>query len=196
MAPCPYLPPLTAPSPTPPPLPPPPPLYPHATDVCQSRQQANTTTHVLAATCSYSSVSCFSAEAGLLLSSSQAHSRSINTVHCLPASQGSLALSAGKDHSIRLWSIPAQQARPSAEQEPLSCAAVYKGHTDAVEAVAGSPSGSSFCSGSWDASVNIWRTGQLPCSHACCCALRAPKCSTRHVLIANSFIGNGFCGGV
>ncbi len=34
-----------------------------------------------------------------------------------------------------------------------------KGHTDAVEDVAPSPSGSAFCSGAWDGNVHIWRTG-------------------------------------
>lgn len=71
-----------------------------------------------------------------------------------------MATVVGKDHSIRLWTIPEQQATQSIDTGPLGCAAVYKGHTDAVEAVAASPSGGSFCSGSWDANVHIWRTGE------------------------------------
>lgn len=66
---------------------------------------------------------------------------------------------AGKDHSIRLWAVPEQQAVQSVEAEPLSCTAAYKGHTDAVEAIAVSPGGNTFCSGGWDAHVHIWRTG-------------------------------------
>ena len=71
-----------------------------------------------------------------------------------------MATVVGKDHSIRLWTVPEQQATQSMDTAPLGCAAVYKGHTDAVEAVAASPSGGSFCSGSWDANVHIWRTGE------------------------------------
>lgn len=97
---------------------------------------------------------------GNLISSTQAHSKGINAVSILPSAQGPMALSAGKDHSIRLWSTPALEATESGDsQQGASCVAVYKGHTDAVEDVAASPSGSAFCSGAWDGHVHIWRTG-------------------------------------
>lgn len=108
---------------------------------------------------------CFvTAGSGQLISSTQAHKQGINAVSCLPTAQGALALSAGKDHAIRLWAVPALQATASAEAPAPSCLAVYKGHTDAVEDVAASSSGSAFCSGAWDGNVHIWRTGkQLLC---------------------------------
>ena len=97
---------------------------------------------------------------GQLSSSTQAHSKGINAVAILPTAQGPLALSAAKDHTVRLWSAPAMQATSPAEaQQAASCLAVYKGHTDAVEDVAASPSGNAFCSGAWDGNVHIWRTG-------------------------------------
>ena len=97
---------------------------------------------------------------GQLISSTQAHSKGINAVTILPSAQGPLALSAAKDHTIRLWSAPAMHALASEEaQQPARCLAVYKGHTDAVEDVAASPSGNAFCSGAWDGIVHVWRTG-------------------------------------
>lgn len=97
---------------------------------------------------------------GELISSTQAHKQGINAVRCLPSLQGALALSAGKDHSIRLWAAPALKATSSGGAQAPTCLAVYKGHTDSVEDVAASPSGSAFCSGAWDGNVHIWRTGR------------------------------------
>ncbi|KAL0040515.1 hypothetical protein WJX77_009487 [Trebouxia sp. C0004] len=97
---------------------------------------------------------------GKLISSTQAHKQGINAVSCLPSSQGALALSAGKDHSIRLWAAPALNTTSSGAVQPPTCLAVYKGHTDSVEDVAASPSGSAFCSGAWDGNVHIWQTGR------------------------------------
>ena len=101
------------------------------------------------------------AGSGKLGTSVQAHSKPINAVSILPSAQGPLALSASKDHTIRLWSTPALQsaAAAPAAQQPASCVAVYKGHTDAVEDVAVRPGGAAFCSGAWDSNVHIWRTG-------------------------------------
>lgn len=101
------------------------------------------------------------AGSGQLSSSTQAHSKGINAVAILPTAQGPLALSAAKDHTVRLWSAPAMQASPMEAQQAATatCLAVYKGHTDAVEDVAASPSGTTFCSGAWDGNVHIWRTG-------------------------------------
>ncbi len=114
--------------------------------------------------------------AGQLISSTQGHKQGINAVSCLPTSQGGLALSAGKDHTIRLWSAPAMQATSSGDAQAPTCLAVYKGHKDAVEDVAASPSGSAFCSGAWDGNVHIWRTGTL----LLCCFLG--KCSAASVV--------------
>ena len=46
--------------------------------------------------------------------------------------------------------------------EPLEVAAVFRGHTDAVESLAASPGGDLCASGSWDASIRIWRTSAAP----------------------------------
>lgn len=103
---------------------------------------------------------CAATGKGQLTSSTQAHSKGINAVTILPSAQGPLALSAAKDHTIRLWSVPAMHALASEEAQPAaSCLAVYKGHRDAVEDVATSPSGNAFCSGAWDGNLHVWRTG-------------------------------------
>ena len=51
----------------------------------------------------------------------------------------------------------------SGQAESTKCLAVYKGHTDAVEDVAASPSGSRFASVSWDGNIRLWRTGRTEC---------------------------------
>ena len=118
--------------------------------------------------------------AGELVSSTQAHKQGINAVSCLPSSQGALALSAGKDHSIRLWAAPALKATSSGAVQPPTCLAVYKGHTDAVEDVAASPSGSAFCSGAWDGNVHIWRTG----THTVHAMATSGACVKQHVSLS------------
>jgi len=45
---------------------------------------------------------------------------------------------------------------------PLEVAAVCRGHTDAVESLAASPAGDLCASGSWDATLRVWRTGGAP----------------------------------
>lgn len=37
---------------------------------------------------------------------------------------------------------------------------MYRGHTDAVECLAARPAGDLCVSGSWDATLRIWRTGE------------------------------------
>lgn len=43
---------------------------------------------------------------------------------------------------------------------PLEVAAVYRGHTDAVECLEARSAGDLCVSGSWDATLRIWRTGE------------------------------------
>ncbi|KAK9821782.1 hypothetical protein WJX81_002702 [Elliptochloris bilobata] len=109
--------------------------------------------------------------AGACISSVRAHRGPVHAVAALPRAHGAALLSAGKDHIIRLMRAPgldaaasrtnpAHQANEAAPpMEPLEVAAVYRGHTDAVESLAPSPAGDLCASGSWDASIRVWRTG-------------------------------------
>lgn len=89
------------------------------------------------------------------------------------AQQHALLLSAGKDNTLRLWDIgPAvptnhQQQNGTSKKGASSrsssgavqCVAEYRGHTEAVQAVAANPAGSLCCSGGWDGQLLLWRTG-------------------------------------
>ena len=66
--------------------------------------------------------------------------------------------SGGKDALVRAWTLA--EAGPAGRTAVrASCAAVFRGHGDAVEALDSSPDGSRLCSGSWDRTIRIWDTG-------------------------------------
>jgi WD40 repeat protein len=81
--------------------------------------------------------------------------------------QHTLLLSAGKDHSLRLWEIQAGAAGKAAGKGSSSssssarCVVKYEGHKEAVQAVGASPGGGMCCSGGWDGQLLLWRTGEL-----------------------------------
>ncbi|KAK9785343.1 hypothetical protein WJX73_002312 [Symbiochloris irregularis] len=103
---------------------------------------------------------------GLNLGAMQLHSGSITALQAIPG-PASLLLSAGKDHVARVSHVP--QLRNTASSKTVQTSAsevevkgVFRGHTDAVECLAAAPSGASFCSGSWDACINLWQTQGAP----------------------------------
>eukprot|EP00798_Chlamydomonas_sp_ICE-L_P019457 gene19457-26119_t len=86
-----------------------------------------------------------------------AHPGGVNAVACIPHVKGAgLIASAGKDQTLKLWKLSdAEGATPTAD-----CIASYSdGHTDAVQGLAVSPSGSSLVSCGWDGKIVLWRTG-------------------------------------
>lgn len=82
-----------------------------------------------------------------------AHTSAVTAVLHVPGSEGSLALTAGKDHKVRLWQLQAAGEQPE-------LLATYNGHTDSVQGIAASPNGSRLCSAGWDGQLLISRTGE------------------------------------
>ena len=67
-------------------------------------------------------------------------------------------VSASNDHTLRLWRLSGIDADGSLGRKVAGeCVAVYRGHTDTVQAVAVSPDRPMVASGSWDKTIKIWR---------------------------------------
>lgn len=87
-----------------------------------------------------------------------AHEGPINAVAVLPGgSAATLAVTAGKDRSLRLWQFSADK---HAAERRAELVATFSGHSDCVEAVAVSPDGARMASAGWDGSLRLWRCGQ------------------------------------
>ncbi|GFR50504.1 hypothetical protein Agub_g12769, partial [Astrephomene gubernaculifera] len=88
-----------------------------------------------------------------------AHEGGVNCVRFLPQSQGDLLVTAGKDLQVKMWRLEAPQgSSPSGPRCRL--VASYRGHGDAVEGLAASPSGQRVASCGWDGRVLIWEAGR------------------------------------
>lgn len=68
-------------------------------------------------------------------------------------------VSGGKDTLVKAWTLAETGVARRSAAVRASCAAVFRGHADAVESVDASPDGSRVCSGSWDRTIRIWDTG-------------------------------------
>ncbi len=124
---------------------------------------ASSQLHVLAA-----HLSCKAPHAGAVITSCSpvAHHGGVTALHALPGSQGSLAVSAGKDLQLALWHLPeavGAAVSKGAMDRPQANAwqqlASYAGHKAAVECVAPSPDGARIASGGWDSNLFVWPTG-------------------------------------
>ncbi len=65
---------------------------------------------------------------------------------------GKLAVSASRDQSLRIWSLPSG-----------NCVRVIKGHQDWIRGISMTADARYLLSGSWDTSVRIWSTGSGKC---------------------------------
>jgi len=97
---------------------------------------------------------------GSCLASFAAHAGGVTAAAWLPAAQGSLLLTAGKDAAVRLWQLPETQG---SKVKSLTAAAVSvcAGHSDTVAALAVAPTGELAASGGWDGKLMLWQTGEL-----------------------------------
>jgi WD40 repeat protein len=66
-------------------------------------------------------------------------------------------MSAGKDHGVALWRVSSSSELETSRNVDL--VAQFVGHSDAVEGLAVSPSGTKGVSCGWDGALLVWRTG-------------------------------------
>ena len=95
----------------------------------------------------------------------------VNALAILPTvaggTNGSLLLTAGKDHTVKLWQLTQKEVATGAKKPSDSASggldgklvAEYKGHTDSVESFAVNPAGDRLVSCGWDGALILWRTG-------------------------------------
>jgi len=83
-----------------------------------------------------------------LAGSMPGHEAAIKSVTCFMTSQGRGAVTASKDHTMRVWRL--------SDQLDVVAAAIGTGHTGSIEAVAASADGRILCSGSWDRTIKLW----------------------------------------
>ena len=88
------------------------------------------------------------------------HTAAVKGVSWLqPGAAGGLrAVSAAKDHTLRVWRLGADGGETARE---AACEAVCVAHEASVECVAANPAGSMFCSGGWDGSVHVWAASDV-----------------------------------
>ncbi|CAM6030064.1 unnamed protein product [Sphagnum balticum] len=68
-------------------------------------------------------------------------------------------VTASKDHSLHLWQVGEEES--STSTTTIRPVKLFKGHKASVQSISASPSGSEVCSGSWDATIKLWRlTGE------------------------------------
>jgi len=82
-----------------------------------------------------------------------AHTAAVKDVACMTAHGSRGLVSAGKDHALYLWNPP----EIVADSTPVVPYGVCREHQGSVDAVAVDPTGSLFCSASWDKTLKIWQ---------------------------------------
>ncbi|KAJ6683995.1 hypothetical protein OIU85_007668 [Salix viminalis] len=88
----------------------------------------------------------------------EGHSGAINSVSVVN-SEGtdSVAVAtASKDETLRLWKFDTEEH--SYQPSKIRAFKILRGHNASVQSVAAEASGSMICSGSWDCTINLWRT--------------------------------------
>lgn len=66
---------------------------------------------------------------------------------------------ASKDRMLRLWKFDPEE--PLNHPTRIRAFKILRGHRGSVESVAAQPSGDMVCSGSWDCTINLWRTNEI-----------------------------------
>lgn len=77
----------------------------------------------------------------------------------LESVNNSVVATASKDRTLRLWKFDAGERHDL----PLKIRAfkILHGHNASVQSVAVQPTGNMVCSGSWDCTINLWRTDEF-----------------------------------
>ncbi|KIZ06505.1 hypothetical protein MNEG_1452 [Monoraphidium neglectum] len=107
---------------------------------------------------------------GSCLASFAAHPGGVTAAAWLPAAQGSLMLTAGKDAAVHLWQLPAAAGATGADSKIKAGFAAVDGptlvssclgHSDTVAALATNHAGDLAATGGWDGKLLLWQTGGL-----------------------------------
>jgi len=135
--------------------------------------------------------------AGEALAELRGHTAAVKGVAWLPALLDAdeaggaplRAVSASKDHTLRVWSM--QRSGKGGEAGwTATCEAICTGHDDSVEAVAASPAGDgTFCSAGWDGTLRLWDATQISAATATGAASARPKRAKRSSAAASDADG-------
>ncbi|KAJ8522657.1 hypothetical protein ONZ45_g828 [Pleurotus djamor] len=80
------------------------------------------------------------------------HEGDVQTLRIIPEPRLDLLVSGGKDCTVRLWKMEAQE-----------CLHVFRGHTSNVWTVTVDPSSTIVASGSWDSTIRLWSIQDKTC---------------------------------
>uniref|UniRef100_A0A251LF83 Ribosome biogenesis protein WDR12 homolog n=1 Tax=Manihot esculenta TaxID=3983 RepID=A0A251LF83_MANES len=96
--------------------------------------------------------------AGLCTHILEGHSDAITSVSIISSGdEDSVTLAtASKDQTLRLWKFDTEE--PENSPAKIRAFKILRGHNASVQSVAAETSGSMICSGSWDCTINLWRT--------------------------------------
>ncbi|XP_057993630.1 ribosome biogenesis protein WDR12 homolog isoform X2 [Hevea brasiliensis] len=98
--------------------------------------------------------------AGLCTHMLEGHSDAITSVSIIfsGAEDSFTVATASKDQTLRLWKFDTEEP----ENSPANIRAfkILRGHNASVQSVAAETSGSMICSGSWDCTINLWKTDE------------------------------------
>ncbi|EEF36315.1 WD-repeat protein, putative [Ricinus communis] len=91
----------------------------------------------------------------------EGHSDAVTSVNIMnPGGLDTVTVvTASKDQTLRLWKFDTEE--PGNHLTKLTAFKVLRGHNASVQSVAAEASGSMICSGSWDCTINLWRTNEL-----------------------------------
>ncbi|XVF16745.1 hypothetical protein REPUB_Repub10bG0058600 [Reevesia pubescens] len=88
----------------------------------------------------------------------EGHSSAISSVRIINSegAQSVTVATASKDRTLRLWKFDAEESSDNPAR--IRAFKILRGHNAAVQSVAAKTSGDMVCSGSWDCTINLWRT--------------------------------------
>uniref|UniRef100_A0A2N9IMZ0 Ribosome biogenesis protein WDR12 homolog n=1 Tax=Fagus sylvatica TaxID=28930 RepID=A0A2N9IMZ0_FAGSY len=91
----------------------------------------------------------------------EGHSDGVTSVRVIESKggEGVTVATASKDRTLRLWKFDTEES----VNYPTKIRAfkILRGHGGSVQSVAAKKSGDMVCSGSWDCTINLWRTNEL-----------------------------------
>lgn len=88
----------------------------------------------------------------------EGHSDAVASVGVIKkeGAEGVTVATASKDSTLRLWKFSAEE--PVNHPIKIRAFKILRGHRASVQSVAAQTSGDMVCSGSWDCTINLWRT--------------------------------------